>query len=152
MQCSYDLYIYYLHHVHIISCNVLLNATFISGVSNIWVRACLRHLTKLFLRTHNTCHSLTFWHVHFLSPVHGGWSDWGNWSTCSASCGNGFHTRQRSCTNPPPLHGGDQCLGPSSITLPCVLQDCPGENLETWFIKGVYYCSTIPECTLNGFC
>jgi len=38
------------------------------------------------------------------APVHGGWSEWG---ICSKSCGGGW--KERSCTNPIPLHGGEDC-------------------------------------------
>ena len=44
--------------------------------------------------------------------VHGNWAAWENWSECSASCNaNGHHIRKRnrSCTDPAPMHGGDYC-------------------------------------------
>ncbi|CAG2209647.1 Coadhesin,Hemicentin-1,Thrombospondin-2,Mucin-like protein [Mytilus edulis] len=49
-------------------------------------------------------------------PVDGNWSpwiSWSSWSTCTKNCGNGSQgrTRTRSCTNPKPLHGGQQCPG-----------------------------------------
>ena len=37
----------------------------------------------------------------------GGWSDFGDWSKCSAGCG--IMTRRRTCTNPPPSNGGACC-------------------------------------------
>jgi len=43
------------------------------------------------------------------APINGGWSDW---SSCSVSCGGG--TRTRTCTNPTPQYGGNDCNGPSS--------------------------------------
>ena len=58
----------------------------------------------------------------------GGYSEWSSWSQCSATCGDGRHTRSRSCTNPPPSAGGKDCseLGPEKETGECNNQGCPG--------------------------
>ncbi|XP_078346319.1 LOW QUALITY PROTEIN: SCO-spondin-like [Oculina patagonica] len=60
-------------------------------------------------------------------PVDGGYSDWGSYDKCSKSCGGGVQTRQRTCTNPPPAHGGKDCsgLGPDTSTRDCKIQKCP---------------------------
>ncbi|XP_020625947.1 SCO-spondin-like isoform X2 [Orbicella faveolata] len=52
-------------------------------------------------------------------PVDGGWTTWGNWSTCTVTCGGGTQTRSRSCTNPPMAHGGKTCLGLKEMTQDC---------------------------------
>jgi hypothetical protein len=52
--------------------------------------------------------------------VHGEWSDWGNWSSCSVSCGEGRQLRFRSCTNPKPQHGGRDCRGPREDQRACI--------------------------------
>ena len=37
-------------------------------------------------------------------------------------------TRKRTCTNPPPASGGEDCsvLGPDTSTMECNIQECPG--------------------------
>jgi len=43
-------------------------------------------------------------------PINGNWATWGVWTTCTSTCGpNGTRTRDRTCTDPAPLHGGDDC-------------------------------------------
>ena len=63
----------------------------------------------------------------FPCPVHGNYSSWSNFKTCSKSCGNGTMTRTRNCTNPEPRHSGRNCssLGPSVDIQPCNMFPCP---------------------------
>lgn len=59
--------------------------------------------------------------------VHGNWTSWSDWSTCSVTCGSGVHRRNRSCTNPAPLHGGDECPGVDKEFGDCEAEtQCPG--------------------------
>ncbi|XP_078377620.1 SCO-spondin-like [Oculina patagonica] len=58
-------------------------------------------------------------------PVNGNWSEWTEWRECSRSCGGGLHSRSRTCTNPPPRHGGEDCSGKPDQTRPCNTQSCP---------------------------
>ncbi|XP_057313717.1 coadhesin-like [Hydractinia symbiolongicarpus] len=68
-----------------------------------------------------------------LCPVHGGWSSWESWSSCSKSCDIGFKRRNRSCNSPEPLFGGKECLLNNTVgtglseshTRECRLRDCP---------------------------
>ena len=51
------------------------------------------------------------------------WGEWGEWSGCSVTCGEGENTRHRkvaiNATN-----GGDECEGSSSFTDSCKLDPC----------------------------
>lgn len=66
-----------------------------------------------------------------ISPVDGGWTTWGDWNTCSVTCGSGTQKRSRSCTNPTAAHGGKTCVSPREMIQKCnnyVL--CPGKRLQ----------------------
>lgn len=52
-------------------------------------------------------------------PIDGGWSPWGNWTSCSVTCGNGTQTRTRNCNNPEPQFGGKDCQGKIEDSQPC---------------------------------
>ena len=58
--------------------------------------------------------------------VDGGYSDFGDWSQCSAECGDGTQTRTRTCTNPAPANGGADCVGEASESKDCKLKECAG--------------------------
>ena len=60
-------------------------------------------------------------------PIHGDYSQWSNFSTCSRSCGNGTTRRTRNCTNPAPKYGGKNCshLGRKEETRRCNTHSCP---------------------------
>ena len=62
--------------------------------------------------------------------VDGGYSDFGDWSECSAECGGGTQTRSRTCTNPAPANGGADCEGDSTESRECNTQGCPGKSSE----------------------
>ena len=36
------------------------------------------------------------------------WGEWGNWTTCSETCGEGTKSRTRKCDNPKPSGGGNK--------------------------------------------
>ncbi|XP_078348205.1 uncharacterized protein LOC144633246 isoform X1 [Oculina patagonica] len=58
----------------------------------------------------------------------GGYSQWSSWSECSATCGVGLRSQNRSCTNPPPGPYGKDCshLGSKNQTVVCNSgKDCP---------------------------
>uniref|UniRef100_UPI00358F01F4 semaphorin-5A-like n=1 Tax=Myxine glutinosa TaxID=7769 RepID=UPI00358F01F4 len=64
-------------------------------------------------------------------PVHGGWTCWSTWTSCSASCAGGHHQRRRSCTQPLPSHGGDTCLGLHTEDALCNTQPC-SDGWSAW--------------------
>ncbi|XP_011902754.1 PREDICTED: hemicentin-1 isoform X2 [Cercocebus atys] len=66
-------------------------------------------------------------------PVHGAWSTWQPWGTCSGSCGKGAQTRARLCNNPPPALGGSYCDGAETQMQVCNERHCPIDGKwATW--------------------
>ncbi|XP_053693670.1 hemicentin-1-like isoform X2 [Sabethes cyaneus] len=61
--------------------------------------------------------------------VDGGWSDWGSWSKCSKPCGVGVRHRKRSCTNPEPKNGGNECEGENIEVDKCSSKSCRNDAL-----------------------
>ena len=66
----------------------------------------------------------------FYWTVDGGWSEFGNWSECSAECDGGEQTRTKECNNPAPENGGADCVGEDFETQACNTHDCMG-NLNS---------------------
>ncbi|XP_065656134.1 uncharacterized protein LOC136081827 isoform X2 [Hydra vulgaris] len=66
--------------------------------------------------------------------VDGGLSEWGPFSECSATCGDGTKTRKRTCTNPTPSQNGNGCVGPLIEINNCMLGQCPAVDggLSEW--------------------
>ncbi|XP_033637175.1 SCO-spondin-like [Asterias rubens] len=44
-------------------------------------------------------------------PVNGSWTEWSSWSECSVLCEGGLQSRERTCADPAPAHGGANCHG-----------------------------------------
>lgn len=67
-------------------------------------------------------------------PIHGNWSPWSPWERCSAVCGIGQKRRMRVCDNPPPAHGGSQCVGLPEEVIDCDTRlPCPIDgNWAPW--------------------
>jgi len=61
------------------------------------------------------------------AKVNGGYSRWSSWSSCSESCGPGMQKRFRTCTNPRPDNGGEDCsrIGYPFQLQPCRVRPCP---------------------------
>jgi len=60
------------------------------------------------------------------SPVDCLWGSYGEWSTCSKTCGGGERTRTRNETTPA-SNGGQECEGDSTETENCNQEECPLE-------------------------
>ena len=78
----------------------------------------------LFHIVHNSNNNQKF----IFTSVDGMWSDWGAWSPCSETCGNGTRSRTRSCNNPTPANDGAPCKGDSSDRGSCFKDHCPSES------------------------
>ncbi|GLH06679.1 Uncharacterized protein GBIM_12146, partial [Gryllus bimaculatus] len=59
-----------------------------------------------------------------MENVDGGWSKWGPWSSCSATCGPSTQSRERLCNNPVPSFGGASCFGSQTETKNCEIEAC----------------------------
>ncbi|XP_069119938.1 uncharacterized protein [Argopecten irradians] len=57
-------------------------------------------------------------------PIDGGWSRWSNFGPCSVTCGQGHQNRTRTCGNPTPQHGGQDCVGYDRGVTPCSNGGC----------------------------
>lgn len=70
-----------------------------------------------------------------LKDVDGGWSSWGHWSECSATCGDlSVRKRNRLCNNPIPQNGGKACKGQIFELELCNVTSCPqGTCLDVRF-------------------
>ena len=55
-------------------------------------------------------------------PVDGMWEEWLPWQPCTASCGAGTSSRSRFCWGP--FHEGQPCVGRSSETEHCMIEEC----------------------------
>ncbi|XP_060582447.1 hemicentin-1-like [Ruditapes philippinarum] len=65
-------------------------------------------------------------------PVHGGWSQWTTWGSCSVSCGVGMQRRDRSCSKPYPALFGDHCFGDSKDDRVCIPGACTDGVWSNW--------------------
>ncbi|XP_076098968.1 uncharacterized protein LOC143068637 [Mytilus galloprovincialis] len=59
-------------------------------------------------------------------PIDGNWSTWLTWGECSLTCGDGgSRQRNRTCSDPVPMFGGNECDGDGLTTGPCQDNPCP---------------------------
>ncbi|XP_025110684.1 A disintegrin and metalloproteinase with thrombospondin motifs adt-1-like isoform X2 [Pomacea canaliculata] len=74
-----------------------------------------------------------------LCPVNGVWNPWSDWSSCSATCGNGTQSRSRTCRGP--FFGGKNCSGNSKETQECASRMCPVDGV--WSEWGAWGACTL---------
>jgi hypothetical protein len=69
--------------------------------------------------------------------VDGAWTDWEDWTQCTASCGEGAtRSRKRACANPKPMFGGRTCTGRNYEKRSCKLTACPRKyQFHSLFLK-----------------
>ncbi|KAM9324527.1 hemicentin-1 [Gastrophryne carolinensis] len=65
----------------------------------------------------------------FTVQVHGRFSEWLPWQSCSASCGQGVQKRMRLCNNPAPANGGLYCEGEEFEIRDCQNKPCPADGV-----------------------
>ncbi|XP_065641517.1 uncharacterized protein LOC105843224 [Hydra vulgaris] len=77
---------------------------------------------------------------NIICPLNGNWSLWSSWSLCSQPCGGGLHSRFRSCSNPVPKFGGQNCNGSVEEFTNCTTHNCKSAklNLKVNFIDKMY--------------
>ena len=85
----------------------------------------------------------------FLVLVNGKWSTWGAYTICSKTCGTGIRRRKRSCNNPPPQHGGNNCTGVGEQRHFCNLFPCPGK-LKTFYHYSTTRYDNLPHKQLRN--
>ena len=76
-----------------------------------------------------------------LIVVAGAWGGWSNFSSCSASCGDGTQIRSRLCNNPAPQNGGANCTGNDIDTQICNQGNCPPIGNKSIQFKRYKNCS-----------
>ncbi|XP_048263812.1 uncharacterized protein LOC100649092 isoform X3 [Bombus terrestris] len=65
-------------------------------------------------------------------PNSGGWSVWGVWSACTATCGKGQKYRTRICNSPTPSNFKLMCSGLAFEMKSCVGINCRKHSGSTW--------------------
>ena len=87
----------------------------------------------------------------------GNYTEWTNWSECSATCGGGAQIRSRTCTNPPPKAGGKDCketIGPAEESRQCdtgPCRKCCNFYFDEIVFKQLLTSNSFPFCSLFIF-
>lgn len=83
-------------------------------------------------------------------PVTGGFSLWSSWSPCSKTCGQGVRSKERTCTNPRPIHRGKKCSGEYLKRESCRVKDCPGAVNGGWTKFSAWQSCSEPKYCFQG--
>ena len=73
--------------------------------------------------------------IFILFLVHGGWSQWGDWSLCTKTCNQGTQTRARECNDPEPQYGGDDCVAKGTSNSEGRICDRPACRSRLLFVQ-----------------
>ena len=66
--------------------------------------------------------------INFIYPLtDGNWTEWLEWTPCTQTCGAQNQTTTRTCENPTPDNGGNNCSDTNTDTesRSCNLIECP---------------------------
>jgi len=77
--------------------------------------------------------------------VDGEWSAWNAWSKCEVKCGGGIRIRKRSCNDPAPSDGGDDCRGSAIEVEECNSQKCKNSDCGP-YKEWSYKCKSTLSC------
>ncbi|KAM4696014.1 A disintegrin and metalloproteinase with thrombospondin motifs 13 [Rhinophrynus dorsalis] len=98
------------------------------------------------------CHKGRCSSLEELNPVavvHGAWSSWSSFSSCSRSCGGGIVMRKRQCNNPRPAFGGRSCEGANLQAEMCNTKSCGMTQLD-FVIEQCSSTDTVPLYLTSG--
>lgn len=73
--------------------------------------------------------------VYRFVEVNGSWSHWSPWQPCNSTCGGGYRSRVRTCTNPRPKWNGLDCNGSSISNGSCNVHSCADHEKSEPFSK-----------------
>ena len=74
------------------------------------------------------CPCLSLIRGHFVASAQAHWSQWSNWTACSASCGEGMRQRSRECdASGAAVNRVGSCIGPNVQKETCEDVPCPGK-------------------------
>lgn len=101
------------------------------------------HLLHLYNSNFTLAKQLLLSALTFIAaPIDGGFSNWTDYTECSATCGAGIKSRERACNNPLPENGGSDCVGEMTETVDCIIRACPGKKFP-------YIIRCVPRTQLN---
>jgi len=81
-----------------------------------------------------------------ICPIKGEWGNWGVWTSCSKTCGQGFIERFRNCSDPFPANAGNNCDNKKTERESeiCNLQPCPVD----YPVRKDCLCLNIPDLNI----
>ncbi|XP_047124114.1 uncharacterized protein LOC101237974 isoform X1 [Hydra vulgaris] len=67
-----------------------------------------------------------------VDSINGAWAQWSAWTTCSEKvfCQQGVSKRERTCSNPAPNKGGDECPGIKEESQQCPTDKCQSPSKQ----------------------